>query len=100
VLLRGTDRIAAFPLYRFGRHDDPISPRSRALDATRTDAAGQATLPLTLPDLQAAGSPLEARITLRLAEGSNRPVERNLTRALSPATPMIGIRPLFDGTLA
>jgi alpha-2-macroglobulin len=100
VLLRGTDRVEGFPLYRFGRHDDPVSPRSRALDPARTDAAGHVILPLLLPDVQAAGSPMEAVVTLRVAEGSNRPVERNLTRALTPATPMIGIRPLFDGALA
>ncbi len=99
VLLRGIDRIEAFPLYRFGRHDDPVSPRSRVLEVARTDADGFATLPLTLPEVQAAGSPLEARVTLRVSEGSNRPVERELTRALTPETPMIGIRPLFDGPL-
>jgi alpha-2-macroglobulin len=100
VLLRGTDRVEGFPLYRFGRHDAPVSPRSRALEPARTDDAGQVTLPLTLPDVQAAGSPLEALVTLRVAEGSNRPVERQITRALTPDTPMIGIRPLFEGTLA
>ena len=100
VLLRGTDTVEGFPLYRFGRHDEPVSPRSRALDPARTDEAGLATLPLTLPDVQAAGSPLEARVTLRVSEGSNRPVERNLTRALTPDTPMIGIRPMFEGALA
>jgi len=99
VLLRGTDRVEGFEQYRFGRHDDPVSPRSRALEATRTGPDGSATLPLTLPQIQAAGSPLEARITLRVSEGSNRPVERQLTRALTPETPMIGIRPLFDGPL-
>lgn len=99
VLLRGTDTVEGFPLYRFGRHDEPVSPRSRSLEATRTDEAGRVTLPLTLPDVQAAGSPLEARVTLRVSEGSNRPVERELTRALTPDTPMIGIRPLFDGAL-
>jgi alpha-2-macroglobulin len=99
VRLSGTDRIAGFDPYRFGRHDDPVSPRSRALDASRTDADGNAILPLSLPAIQAAGSPLEARITLRVSEGSNRPVERQLTRALTPETPMIGIRPMFDGPL-
>lgn len=99
VLLRGTDRIEGFPLYKFGRHDEPVSPRSRMFEVTRTDGDGLATLPLRLPDVQAAGSPLEARVTLRLSEGSNRPVERQLTRALTPETPMIGIRALFDGPL-
>ena len=97
VLLRGTDRLEDFPLYRFGRHDDPVSPRLRSLDPARTDAAGEASVPLSLPDIQAAGSPLEA---LRVSEGASRPVERQLRRALTPDGPMIGIRPMFDGTLA
>ncbi|MGR3507414.1 MAG: alpha-2-macroglobulin family protein [Paracoccaceae bacterium] len=99
VQLRGTDRIDTFPMYRFGRHDEPVSPRSRALEPARTDADGSATLPLILPQTQSAGSPLEARVTLRVSEASNRPVERELTRALAPDTPMIGIRPLFDDIL-
>lgn len=100
VLLRGTDRLEGVPLYRFGRHDDPVSPRIRSLEPARTDAAGRTSLPLTLPEIQAAGSPLEAQITLRISEGANRPVERQLRRALAPDGPMIGIRPMFDGTLA
>ncbi|MCR8548284.1 alpha-2-macroglobulin family protein [Salipiger sp. P9] len=91
--------LEALPGYRFGRHDGSASPQTRAFPADlRTDAAGVAQLALPLPGPME-GQPQDARITLRVAEGSGRPVERSLTRAVAPAGPMIGIRPEFDGTL-
>ena len=89
----------AYPGYRFGRQDEPFSPYRDALsDAGLTDDAGRATLPLALPDLgEAANRPLEARVTVRVKEGSGRPVERDLLRSVMPDTPVIGIRPDFEG---
>ena len=92
-------RLEGFAGYVFGRHDETAQPRRTALDSTRTDATGAATVPLRLPQVAQGSTPLEARITLRVAEGSNRPVERQITRPLAPATTLIGIRPGFDGDL-
>lgn len=84
--------------FRFGRHDEPFPPRFEALDLTQTDASGQATITLPRPDLGVdAVPPLEAAVTVRVREGSGRPVERTITRPLLPADPVIGIRPLFQG---
>src|SRR5690606_21016565 len=48
-----------------------------------------------------AARPLEARLSVRLREGSGRPVERSLTRVILPSGPVIGIRPLFaDDTVS
>ncbi|KAA8610737.1 alpha-2-macroglobulin family protein [Salipiger aestuarii] len=92
--------LEAFPGYRFGRHDDDATPQAQALPGDlRTDASGHATVPLTLPDTPM-DRPQEARVTLRVTEGSGRPVERALTRAVPPRAPLIGIRPEADGTLA
>ena len=100
VLLRAASGLTRFPGYVFGREDDPFSPQMASLDAGfRTDAAGQADVAVTLPDVADPGRPLEARFTLRVAEGSGRPVERQITRALQPSAPLIGIKPLFDGVL-
>ena len=56
-----------------------------------------------LPVLQVAVpmllAPMLARVALRLSEGSGRPVERRLTRAVAASGPMIGIRPSFDDVL-
>ncbi|MCT4555215.1 MAG: alpha-2-macroglobulin family protein [Pelagimonas sp.] len=88
------------PGYRFGRHDDGVASRTGSFaGALATDAAGKAQLDLPLPELEAAGRPMQARATLRLSEASGRPVERDITRPVAPPAPMIGIRPGFGGTL-
>lgn len=100
VTLTAQNRLDAFPRYRFGRHDAGPAARRAAFPADlRTDAQGTATLPVPLPDLDAGGRPMSARITLRLSEASGRPVERSITRPVASALPMIGIRPGFDDTL-
>lgn len=99
TLIRAATELAGWQGYRFGREDEPFAPLVQPIDPARTDASGKATLPLTLPTVATPDRPLEARVTLRLAEGSGRPVERSLTRPLSPAQPLIGVKPLFDGTV-
>lgn len=88
------------PGYRFGRHDAAPDSQTRALDADlRTDADGMAQITLPLPVPEEQGRPYDATVTLRIAEGSGRPVERSITRPVAANGPMIGIRPLFDGTV-
>lgn len=97
VLLRAAEGVAAHPGYAFGRHDQPFSAQMTALDGAETDQAGNAVLPVFLPQITDPHRPLEARVTIRVAEGSGRPVERQVTRAVTSADPMIGVKPLFDG---
>lgn len=97
VLLRAAEGVAAYPGYAFGRHDQPFSAQMTALDGAETDQAGNAVLPVFLPQITDPHRPLEARVTIRVAEGSGRPVERQVTRAVTSADPMIGVKPLFDG---
>ena len=100
AILRAAEGLAAFPGYRFGRHDAPFSARMEPLEAgVRTDDAGNATVGVTIPDLRDAGRPLEARVRVRVAEGSGRPVEREILRPVETGSPMIGIRPGFDGVV-
>ncbi len=96
VLLRAAEGLAAYPGYVFGRWDAPFSGVMESLEQAQTDSAGEAFVPVYLPQVEDPGRPLEARITLRVAEGSGRPVERGLTQALTPAAPMIGVKPMFD----
>lgn len=99
LTLTPRDRLESLPGYRFGRHDEAANPQTRAFPAElRTDAEGRARLALPLPEAEG-GRPQEARATIRVAEGSGRPVERSITRMVAPAGPMIGIRPEFDDTL-
>jgi len=102
VLVRATNGLPDFPGYVFGRYDQRFEPQTDVLPfGQRTDAAGRAVLPVTFPQFEGViDRPLEARLTVRVAEGSGRPVERELTQRLASASPMIGIKPLFDGVVA
>ncbi len=99
VRLLAADGLEAYPGYSFGRHDAPFDPYLESLDATRTDASGKAVIPVNFPEIGETTHPLEARFSLRVSEGSGRPVERRMTEALAPSGPLIGIRTLFDGVV-
>lgn len=100
VELSAASTIAGYPGYVFGRYDQPFERRIAPLPYdTRTDAGGEAMLPIEFPDAGDAGRPLETTIVVRVSEGAGRPVERRLTRAITPAGPLIGIRPGFDDVL-
>jgi len=104
--LEGTIRLSAsqtldgFPGVHFGRHDSAPTPQASALPDATTDATGAATLNIPLPDLPATDRPISAAVTVTLSEGSGRPIERQITRALSPVGPLLGIRPLFEDRAA
>ncbi len=100
VLLRAAEGLEAFPGYVFGRHDQPFSGQMSSLDAAETDEAGSAVLPVYLPEVEDPFRPFEAKVTVRVSEGSGRPVERTVTKKLSPADTLIGVKPLFDGVAA
>ncbi len=100
TVLREVRTLDAFPFYVFGRHDHPAAPAYASIQTeARTDDAGAAAIPLSLPELSEATGPLEAEVVVRLAEGSGRPVERRIIHPVTPDAPVIGIRPMFDGTL-
>jgi uncharacterized protein YfaS (alpha-2-macroglobulin family) len=64
-----------------------------------TDAEGSARIPLALPEVGSVSRPLVVTATLRVRDGSGRPVERSVSRPLLPEAPLIGLRPLFDGAV-
>ncbi|RGP38096.1 alpha-2-macroglobulin family protein [Pseudotabrizicola alkalilacus] len=100
VLLRAAKEIAGFTGYVFGPHDEPFDARMESFGGERTDDSGVATIFPAFPSADAPQQPLEARFTVRVAEGSGRPVERQLTKLLTPTTPMIGVRPMFEDVVA
>jgi alpha-2-macroglobulin len=100
VLLRAASGLEAYPGYVFGRHDAPFDARLEVMGGgQRTDTEGVAVVPVSLPAVDDPGRPLEARMTVRVAEGSGRPVERQVTKLLTPSLAMIGVKPLFDGVV-
>ncbi|MEX5597621.1 MG2 domain-containing protein [Pseudophaeobacter sp. C1-32P7] len=94
--LSASDTVAAWPGYRFGRYDAPGSPQRAYFGGDKTDTAGQASVVVSLPAAATMGKPMQATIVTRVMDGAARPVERELTLPVRPATPVIGIRPLFD----
>ncbi|MBT0957501.1 alpha-2-macroglobulin family protein [Alphaproteobacteria bacterium KMM 3653] len=89
-----------YPGFRFGRHDDSTQAETNFLSGEVTDADGKARLGINFPALEGATGPAEARIAIRVSEGSGRPVERRLTELLRPSGPVIGIKPLFEDVAA
>ncbi|QIE46063.1 alpha-2-macroglobulin family protein [Pseudohalocynthiibacter aestuariivivens] len=99
LLLRPRRSVDEFPGYVFGRYDAQASSRASYMDSYTTDAAGNLSVPLELPEMDANDRPFEATIALRLREGSGRPVERQIKRMVAPQGSMIGIKPEFDGVV-
>ncbi|MFA3919905.1 alpha-2-macroglobulin family protein [Ruegeria hyattellae] len=100
VTLRAAETVAGYDGYRFGRYDAETRVQASQFGDARTDAQGQATLPVEIPLSQIEGKPHEATVTARLADSSGRPVERQLVVPVLPQAPVIGIRPQFDGVVS
>ncbi|MBI1201137.1 MAG: alpha-2-macroglobulin family protein [Rhodopseudomonas sp.] len=84
--------------YRFGLADDEVEAvRQDLADLPDTDAGGKATFPVALADLPETTRPLEARVTVSMAESGGRAVEHNVTLPVTPAAAMIGVKPTFKG---
>ncbi len=95
-----TRGIAAYPDYRFGLVDEPFINGYEGISSDiLTDENGALTVALTLPTMEPVTKPLQMRATVRMADGSGRPVERSIVREILPDGPRIGIKPLFDGAL-
>jgi len=98
--LSAASGLAEWPGYSFGRYDQPFRARAESLPAARTDAAGAASVPLRLPEVEEAGRPMTLGVTVRIAEGSGRPVERRTEATVLPDGPILGIRPMFEDVAA
>jgi uncharacterized protein YfaS (alpha-2-macroglobulin family) len=84
--------------YVFGVFDDDVTVlRQELSELPNTDAAGKATFPTALDKMPDTTRPLEAQITIGMAESGGRAVEKKLTLPIKPDADMIGIRPAFAG---
>jgi len=100
VEITAVREIAAHPFYRFGLVDEPFITGFQPISSeTMTDENGGLSVALTLPTMEAVTKPLQMQATVRMSDGSGRPVERSITREILPDGPRIGIRPLFEGAL-
>jgi uncharacterized protein YfaS (alpha-2-macroglobulin family) len=90
-----------FAGYQFGSEsdDEGKAAADQALDdLPSTDAAGKAKFEVTIDKLPETTRPLEAQVTVNMAEAGGRAIERKLTLPVVPATAMIGVKPLFAGS--
>ncbi|HEY0223080.1 MAG TPA: MG2 domain-containing protein [Pseudolabrys sp.] len=87
-----------FAGYSFGLDDDEVTAVRQDLDdLPATNAAGKATFPIKLDAIPSTSRPLEAQITVSMAESGGRAVERKLTLPVAADAPAIGVKPAFAG---
>lgn len=100
LVLAPADGLSGWEGYVFGRQDEEFLPRRRSFGETRTGVDGRVTVRANVPDAAlTADRPLAATVTMRVSEGSGRPVERQVSIPVTPAQTMIGVRPLFEGVV-
>jgi uncharacterized protein YfaS (alpha-2-macroglobulin family) len=85
--------------YQFGLEDeeDVTATRQPLQDLPQTDDKGKASFSVALDKIPATTRPVEAQLTVRMAEAGGRAVERRITLPIVPAGNMIGVKPLFFG---
>jgi uncharacterized protein YfaS (alpha-2-macroglobulin family) len=98
LTIRAVTTLAGYPGYVFGLADENSPPVRRPLpDLPETDAEGKAIVDIVMGELPSGSQPLEALVSLRLREAGGRAVEQRFTRPLQPRSPLIGIKPRFEG---
>jgi uncharacterized protein YfaS (alpha-2-macroglobulin family) len=89
-----------FDGYQFGdsAKDGADAKTEQALeDLPHTDQNGKAKFPVPVDKLPDTAKPLEAVVTVTMAESGGRAIERRLTLPVTPQSAMIGVKPLFAG---
>jgi uncharacterized protein YfaS (alpha-2-macroglobulin family) len=87
--------------YQFGSgavasRDEDGKPVEQALeDLPQTDRSGKAKFDVTIDKLPETTRPLEAQVTVSMAEPGGRAIERRLALPVTPSTDMAGVKPLF-----
>ena len=67
-------------------------------DLPQTDDQGKASFTVALDKVPRSTQPQAANIVVRMAEPGGRAIERRLSLPVTPADPMIGVKPLFAGS--
>jgi len=98
VAIASAKELPGFAGYAFGLFDDDVTPVRQELDdLPSTDAAGKAKFPVKLDTTPASTRPLEALVTVRMAESGGRAVARKLTLPVASDSAMLGVKPMFSG---
>ena len=98
VVISAAKERPKFAGYQFGLADEEIEATRQPLeDLPATDDSGKAKFTVKLDKLPDATRPLEAQITVRMAEAAGRAVERKLSLPITPSAAMVGVKPMFSG---
>lgn len=98
ILVSAAKERPGFPGYQFGDTTEEVNTERQPLsDLPQTDDDGKAKFDVALGELPTTERLLQAQINVRLAESGGRAVERKLTLPVTPATDMVGVKPLFSG---
>ncbi len=98
VTIAAAKKRPGFAGYSFGLSDDQVTAVRQELgDLPNSDAAGKANFSIHLDKVPVTTQPLEARITISMAESGGRAVERSLALPVTPDVAMIGVKPAFSG---
>ncbi len=98
MVVKPTTERPNFAGYQFGMIDEDVEASRQPLEnLPETDADGKARFSLSLDKQPVTSRPLEAQVTVRMNEPGGRAVERKLVLPVTPATAMIGVKPLFSG---
>ncbi len=99
LTISASRQVEDYPGYWFGRADETFSPVTEYFDAGITSDEGLLSIVLPVVEAPRYSGLLSLQAFVRAREGSGRPVERTVTRALLPDSARLGLRPLFDGSL-
>src|SRR5215475_8403251 len=98
VIVSPASERPGFARYQFGLADEDVDTTRQPLEnLPATDPNGKASFAVTLEKQPETTRPLEAQVTVRMAEAGGRAVERKLTLPVTADGPMIGVKPLFSG---
>ncbi|MGB6538547.1 MAG: alpha-2-macroglobulin, partial [Xanthobacteraceae bacterium] len=98
VTIAAAPALAGFAGYQFGLADEQVeNVRQPLAGLPTTDSAGKASFSVGLDKVPSTTHPLQAQITVRMAEPGGRAVEHTLVLPVTASGNMIGVKPLFSG---
>lgn len=98
AVLKSARDLADYPGFVFGLSDETFETGYQPFSGVRTDEAGRAVLPVTLPTAAPTSLPLATTIRARVIDSSGRPVERTLDLPVLGSADRVGMKPLFEGS--
>lgn len=90
---------AALAGFQVGLVDEAFAPEASHLDLPPTDGQGATTLPLQLRKLPDSTHPLQAALDVEVDDPSGHATHAPAVLPVRPATPLIGIKPLFGDSV-